>query len=191
MLLGNIRQQFSSNSYINALNGQVQFPGQNFKYTAGRTIADKYSLYKEVRECQAHSSCHLEIQARFHLERGMKGSLQMSNPTIFVRKPLSGQCAARRKTSSTYRRSQARSDKRRGNSTVAALSPGFSGVVPRMVHQCDFCKNAEAGVFCFADQAVLCDACDQRCGIHSTLEGWKKTRTILHILRSYGIDLWP
>lgn len=36
-----------------------------------------------------------------------------------------------------------------------------------MVHLCDFCKGEEATIFCFADQAVLCNACDQRSDLHA------------------------
>lgn len=37
-----------------------------------------------------------------------------------------------------------------------------------MGYKCDMCGMEDAAIFCFADQAVMCSACDNRCASPKT-----------------------
>ena len=44
-------------------------------------------------------------------------------------------------------------------------------VQPAMGFKCDVCEAQEGSVFCFGDNAVMCEQCDVRCGSGAWFDG--------------------
>ena len=70
-----------------------------------------------------------------------------------------------------------------------ALS-GVGGARPAsaMKVQCDVCAAEAASVFCCADEAALCDACDRRVHRANKLAGTHRRFSLLHPCSSSSAD---